>query len=512
MEPTSSTGIGPSLLAILAVLCLAVGLASGSTPASLASAIRDASFEYDYNASYNLSGQTGMLSADLSLDHGTPTLHFTDGEHVLTLQDGQLALSAGSGPAELILPPSAWDAAGEILQYLGDGGLQRDMEALKPFFSDLLRYNAFTLTADAVPRPADLGPGAAETVMRYTLDTTPVRLVGALQRWLVIRGTDPQLKAALNEMEIMRLPFVQNALEDARIDLGAAAARALLSAAKSLSAPIVQIPSDGDQNALLPIHLEGIRNGDVWESGLLTVGNPEKKDRDIWAELRFSAEGPEADSADLTMRYQGETYVTAHADWICQDRIRIDGSWAFPTSGSQYAGGDFCLACSRTETIPRLELSLSVYGESSSPTLALSCADRQLSFLYIQNTSVSPLDGLYCDDATEGYLSAQADQPSFVRGALSWDDSTYSVYLRSNLFEFQGQGDFERTGDGFHQKGDFHLALQSREASSYFDVHLEQTLTIGPRSFRMTQHLDACPSGVPVPLLTYDDRHALSIR
>lgn len=475
----------PSILAIILSVALALGLIAGGAGLPPADSV---SLDYTYSASYHALGQTGNLSADFSLSKGRPAFHFSGGDATLSLQDGALDLSS--------LGLSAEDTAllSQFAAYAFDGRLQRDLDALRPYLNGLFCCNAFSMDMQPVSWED------SDAVHQYTIDTTPQRLLGAMQRWMMILGADPDLKAALDALEICRLPAVQQALAAENNTLGTIAADSLLSAGASLSASLCGSMYEADAMKTR-IHAVGIVGAAGLRSGLLQIGDPDEKDTGFRLEAHYQSDEGTA-TGDLTLLSAGKTLVSAAMKW--QEHpgaFSAHGSWLIPSGGSDYDGGDFSFefALGRHRELSRLDMNVSVYGTGSSPTLSLTYQNNQISFLYIQNPSYYS-------------VSSVSSLPPFLRAVFSWDDNAYTLYARGSQLEVQGGGTYERTGDGFRQKGEAQVRTWPRYGgeTTSISIRVEQDFTFGPHNFRLTQHAEAGLEGVPV--LTYDDRHALTLR
>ena len=480
-----SVSPAPSILSILLALMLVLGLAAGSAGLP---PVKSVCLDYTYSATYNAMGQAGQLSAGLSLKDGTAAFHFSDGENSLSLQDGGLDLPGlGLSQEEAAL-------AAQMAQYAFDGRLQKDLASLRPYFNDLLSYNAYDMQVRS------LVDGCNAT--QYTIDTSPLRLLGALQRWIMIRGTDPQWKAALDQLEIAQLPLVRQWLPDGNDTFGAAVSSYLLLAGTGLSSALCG-SMYGAEALKMRIHAECIVVDGQLRSGMLQIGDPEEMDDGIWLEVSYQSadETDQAHTASLILCQDGKTLISASADWVPHVRFNARGTWLFPAGGSYYSGGDLSFQCLiGQQGLDSLGLHVSVYDPTGSPSFSLSYEDHQLSFLYIQNPS-------YYHSYSEN------DLPSFLRASLFWDSDSYTLFASGSRFEASGGGTYERTGDGFHQKGEVNVKTWPSYGAepTAVTIRLEQDFTFGPHNFRLIQHLDAGTPGT-VPVLTYDDRHSLTLR
>lgn len=481
----------PSFVSILLALALLFGFGAES-------ALPDCSaydIQYNYEADYTVSGLPGKLSANLSLDHGTPTLRFSGAGVSLLLQNGVLSLPGA-------LDEESGRAAGELIQYALDGSLRQDVQALLPYLSDALSHNGYTL------RTSQVTEESGRPLQRAEIDTTPLRLVGAVQRWMLLRAGNENMLAAIRDSRLAQLSCVKKAVGDSLSD---AVSRMLYQGGVALT----QTLNDGAYPsaavvAAIPIHLTWDTYRDAVVAGSLQIGDPNEKATGVWIEMSFRiGERGQDSAAFLTVQQEGKELIAASAQWA-QGKIVVDGKWNI-ASGSM---GDVSLHYQETRTGPVFDLNVAVYGQYASPSLTLAYADRELTFQYLPNNRYSYYyyDGYVPDDDSD--VSAPFPVTSglnFIQGTLAWDDNSYTLRARNDSYEVRGEGTYERSSGAFRQAGDIQVIPLTAYRSDPVVIHVEQDFSFSSSLFRLSQRLEAGAQGVPAAF-TYQDSHTLTIR
>lgn len=500
MEPTSSSGV--SLLTMLLPILLAVTIALGVTSGVDLTFLKDGGVQYDYEAVCTCQGETKQLSLSASLDKGVPAFRASLDDQGVQLNNGILTVTdQGETADSQIVPAVALEAVKEGLGYLADGGLKDDLNVLLPYFADILSYNAYTLTTES--RTNEEG----RPVTYFTVETTPIRLLSALQRWMMIHGSDPQLREDINSLKAANLPVVQLTSLSLGGDLGALAGKGLVSWADSLKYSL----SSGvrELRALtMNIYLSGTLDGGRLTEGYLQVSDA-LDSQVFWLNAYYQETEDGSSRATVYCSVYSLEVVNASAVWDRSGKSAdVSAHWTIPsyisTSDAQptfddFTGGDFLFHYECKKNSPKISLDLSVYNRDYSPSVTLRYEARRLDFLCIENPDYDSSSYQY------SYLSP------YVRGVFSWDDSAYTLYAEGREFRLDGKGTYDAAEGSFHQKGQFDLRLADETTSPReTSWSLEQTFSLSDRTLRLVQHLDACGRDKE-SLIVYDDSHVLAI-
>ena len=499
MEPTSSSGV--SLLTMLLPILLAVTIALGVTSGVDLTFLKDGGVQYDYEATCTLQGETKQMSVSASLDKGVPAFKATLGDQSVQLKNSLITMTnQGEVTDSQVVPGVALEAVKEGLGYLADGGLKDDLNVLLPYFADILSYNAYTLTTES--RTNEEG----RPVTYFTVETTPIRLLSALQRWMMVHGSDPQLRKDINDLKALQLPVVQLASMSLGGDLGSLAGKGLIGLADSLKYSLSS-GVRGLRALTMNIYLSGTLDGGRLAEGYLQVSDA-LDSQVFWLNAYYQIMEDGSSRATVYCSIYSLEVLTAEAVWDESGKVDVSAHWAIPsyisTSDNQptfddFTGGDFLFRYEVKKGRPKISLDLSVYNRDYSPSVTLRYESRRLDFLFIENPDYDSRSYQY------SYLSP------YVRGVFSWDDSAYTLYAEGREFRLDSKGTYDAAEGSFHQKGQFDLRLADettfpRETS----WSLEQTFSLSDRTLRLVQHLDACGRDKE-SLIVYDDSHVLAI-
>lgn len=499
----SSSSSGVSILSMLLPLLLAAAIAAGAVTGSVDLAfLKNGKIQYAYTGTATVAGETTHLSADASLDKGVPFFQATKNGLAVQLKNGLFTCAEdGSVQYSQAVDGVVLEGIKEGVGYLADGGLKADLEKLLPYFCDIAGYNAFSLQLSYETDES------GRAVTRFVAQTTPIQLLSAVQRWMMVRASDPQLKETISHLHLVNLPVVQIAALSMGSDLGTLLSGALLSAGDSMKYALTDGLYNGDI-LNIRLYLDGTLCQGALQYAYLQISDTVNSN-DFYISAMYDRDQDGVSSLSAYMTLYGLQAAELTASWTEDGGVNVIAHCSIPSyfynrndtyAYKDFYGGDLSFQYEPKADGPKISLDVSAYSSRYSPSLTLRYESQTLDFLVIENPSYD-------------YSSYQyANLSPYLRGIFSWDDSAYSLYAEGREFRLEGEGTYEASSGRFHQKGKFGLSLTSEYASpkeAFFN--LEQTFTCAPDAYRLTQHLDAAARNGE-SLLVYDDSHALTVR
>jgi len=481
----------PSVLSLLIALVMGVSFVGGATPATLPTQA-----DYTYEATYVLNGQEGSLNASLSLDAAAPALLMDLNGQTVSFRDGALTVTDADGYSDTQeIPAEALEILSQMASYLADGGLEADLTALLPYLADFPDFNAYTLTYETV------ASNNGSPVIRYTFETTPLRLLSAAHRWAAWHACDEKLMQDVKNLKLFALPGVQKLLKAQDIEPDKAFTMLMRSLSDELSNTIDNVYGYNPSSPLTVTVDFSIR-------GLVTAAHAEI----VLSEDSYAPEDPEDKiviQADYSRGLQGNNptvnvLVTKADNAMFSGVFSVQGSQltcsARYSALSSYAEGfDFLLTADENG----LNAGLSIHNDYNNPSYTLNIKNQSISFLYLESD--------YCG----------GESAPFVRGLLTWEeDGKYALDVHANSFKLTGGGSFAMIDDRYiHTLELTGFSIINGDVNDRPDdgmtvnARLVQILSQENGALVLRDHLEAAPEGQEEQyFLDYSDTHTLTVR
>lgn len=487
----ATTSAISSILSILITLVMGVSFVGGATPATLPTQV-----DYTYEATYTLDGQEGALNASLSLDAAAPALLMDLNGQTFSFRDGALTVTDADGYSDTQeIPAEALEILSQMASYLADGGLEADLTALLPYLADFPDFNAYTLTYETV------AANNGSPVIRYTFETTPLRLLSAAHRWAAWHACDEKLMQDVKNLKLFSLPGVQKLLKAQDIEPEKAFTMLMRSLSNELSNAI---DNAYGYNLTAPLRV----TVDFSARGLVTAAHAEI----VLSEDSYAPEDPEDKiviRADYSRGLQGNNptvnvLVTKADNAVFSGVFSVQGSQltcsARYSALSSYAEGfDFLLTADENG----LNAGLSIHNDDTNPSYTLNVKNQSISFLYLESD--------YCG----------GESAPFVRGLLTWEeDGKYALDVHANSFKLTGGGSFAMIDDRYiHTLELTGFSIINGDVNDRpgdgmtVNARLVQILSQENGTLVLRDHLEAAPEGQEEQyFLDYSDTHTLTVR